>query len=130
LLINRDVCRGRLWYLTAYAYRPGSCAQDPDDVKVLMVAATEHEREHLQIKGIVCNGGHQAKERARLAKAILSYTPAPDIPVAVGSAGSERTPQPHEYCIEGHDSIDDAGLIADAQASESSLNVIGRCICV
>ena len=50
LLIKRDVCRGRLWYLTAYAYRPGSCAQDPDDVKVLMVAATEHEREHFRSK--------------------------------------------------------------------------------
>ena len=44
---------------------------DPDDVKVVITAAKCHMTHELDVRGIVCNGGHQAAERARLARCVL-----------------------------------------------------------
>ena len=44
---------------------------DPDDVKTILSSAIKHRAGQIRVHGIVCNGGHQAEQRARLAKALL-----------------------------------------------------------
>eukprot|EP00747_Dinoflagellata_sp_TGD_P181228 gnl/TRDRNA2_/TRDRNA2_34923_c0_seq1.p1 gnl/TRDRNA2_/TRDRNA2_34923_c0~~gnl/TRDRNA2_/TRDRNA2_34923_c0_seq1.p1 ORF type:complete len:456 (-),score=65.20 gnl/TRDRNA2_/TRDRNA2_34923_c0_seq1:5-1372(-) len=83
---------------------------DPDDVKVLLLAATLQLRGMLTVKGVVANGGHQARERATLAKTVLRLAGAPNIRVGIGTAGVARAPQPHEYRLAGFDENKDTDL--------------------
>lgn len=55
------------------------------------------------MKGVIANGGHQAKERAALAKAALRLLniKESEIPVGVGTKGTHYSPQPHEYELTG-----------------------------
>ena len=48
---------------------------DPDDVKVIILAAKEHIDRVVDIKGIICNGGHCARERTALARCVLVRGP-------------------------------------------------------
>ena len=92
---------------------------DPDDVKVVITAAKCHMTHELDVRGIVCNGGHQAAERARLARCVLRLvdrTVCEKIPVAAGSAGQPYAPKDHEYSIAGFDADDEAGAICEGAA--------------
>jgi len=79
---------------------------DPDDVKVVVAAACLHLLGEVELLGVVCNGGGQAVQRAKLARAVLLHCGAVDVPVGVGSDGSPYTPQPHEYDLDGFDAVD------------------------
>ena len=76
---------------------------DPDDVKVLLAAAMLHadkeRRSGFVCAGVVCNGGGCPLARAKLGKAVLRVAGAPDVPVAVGSAGETKPQQPHELAL-------------------------------
>ena len=74
---------------------------DPDDVKTILSSAIKHRGGQIRVHGVVCNGGHQAEQRARLAKALLKYLRCDDIPVAIGSSGKPYEPKPHEYAFPG-----------------------------
>ena len=73
---------------------------DPDDVKVVITAARCHLNRDLDIRGFVCNGGHQAVERATLARCVLAQvdhgSSLASIPVCAGTAGQPYTPKDHE----------------------------------
>ena len=77
----------------------------PDDVKGILLAAHFHFTKRLKFLGVICCGGGESERRARLAKRILELCyPKLNIPVAIGSQGSEskrHTPAPHEYDIDG-----------------------------
>lgn len=68
----------------------------PRPPQALLIAATMHRRRRLTLRAVVCNGGHQARERARLARCILDHLGEHDIPVGHGSEGKPYAPQPHE----------------------------------
>ena len=64
---------------------------DPDDVKVIMMAAAQHRAGEIDIAGILTNGGHQAKERGALARAVLhAFGQENAIPIGVGCPGEKR----------------------------------------
>ena len=88
---------------------------DPDDAKALLIAATMHRERHIALCGVVANGGHQALQRARLARCVLDHLRLPKIPVGVGTAGKESAPMPHEYALPGYDDVDDARLVPGAR---------------
>jgi hypothetical protein len=81
---------------------------DPDDVKALLVAAVLHRQGALRLLAVVANGGNKARERALLAKCVLSHADVGDVPVGVGSAGTATTAQPHEYALApvGEDAVE------------------------
>lgn len=83
---------------------------DPDDVKALTASAVRHREGKIKVRGVVCNGGQQALQRAKLAKALLKYLRCDDIPVAVGSSGKPYNPQPHEYAFPGIDEVQESEL--------------------
>jgi len=93
---------------------------DPDDAKTLLLAATKHHNNKLILLGVVCNGGHQAEQRARLAKAILNFMGLHRIPVGVGSSGQPYEPKDHEYAFPGWDRV----ARSDLQDGESLLRRI------
>lgn len=78
---------------------------DPDDVKTILSSAIKHRSGQVHLHGVVCNGGHQAEPRARLAKALLKYLRCDDIPVAIGSSGKAYEPKPHEYAFPGVEDV-------------------------
>lgn len=86
---------------------------DPDDAKALLIAATLHKQKLLVLRGVIANGGHQARERARLARCLLDHVNCADVPVGIGSAGKAYAPMPHEYTLQGYDSagVNDAQLL-------------------
>ena len=64
---------------------------DPDDVKVIMMAAAQHRAGEIEIAGILANGGHQARERAALARVVLhAFGQETRIPIGVGCPGEKR----------------------------------------
>ena len=84
---------------------------DPDDAKVVLMAAALHKKGVLQVEGIITNGGQQAKNRAKLALALLkSVHMQAQIPVGIGSDGKLKKPGPYEYRIDGFDEIQDEEL--------------------
>ena len=88
---------------------------DPDDAKALLIAATMHRERHIALCGVVANGGHQALQRARLARCLLDHLRLHKVPVGVGTAGKESAPMPHEYALSGYDDVDDARLVPGAR---------------
>lgn len=78
---------------------------DPDDAKVLLAAGMLHREASIVIEGVVANGGHQAMERARLAKALLNAACARDVRVGFGTPGVPRAPEPHEYRVAGYEAV-------------------------
>jgi len=78
---------------------------DPDDVKVLLIAAHLHARGVIRVRGVVCNGGGKGQpiKRAALAAAVWEHTGAAPVAVGVGSEGKEYTSSLHEYRLEGFD---------------------------
>ena len=107
---------------------------DPDDAKGILLAAHFHISKQLQLMGVVCCGGGQAKERARLCRRILQLCyPKLKIPVAVGAQGAHKphTPAPHEYAVPGFDSTTTEGMPSGVQlltklladAADSSLTI-------
>jgi len=78
---------------------------DPDDVKVVLIAAHLHKQGVIKVRGIVCNGGGTGEpiKRAALAAAVWSHTGAAAVPIGVGSAGKDYTANPHEYRLAGYD---------------------------
>jgi hypothetical protein len=88
-------------------------SSDPDDVKALLIAAILHNQSHLRLRAVVANGGGCARERARLARCILDYVGATDVPVGVGTDGAELVvAQPHEYLLPTYASVPDGALRA------------------
>lgn len=78
---------------------------DPDDCKVIVAAGMLHRQGVMKTEAIICNGGHQARERTALARAILAHiSMAAEIRVAVGQKIKEWKPKAHEYKIRGFDS--------------------------
>jgi len=106
---------------------------DPDDVKVLLVASTLQRRGEISICGVVANGGHQAHQRAVLAKAILRAAGAGEVRVGVGSAGKFYEPKPHEYRFDGcanvreEDLEDGAALIRNVLNEAEPRSIIVQC---
>eukprot|EP00937_MAST-01D_sp_MAST-1D-sp2_P006950 g6950.t1 len=78
---------------------------DPDDVKVIAGAAFLHSMGVINVKAVICNGGGQAYERAKLGKAVVRLCAQPDIRVGIGSAGVDRDPLGHEYDLDGWDAV-------------------------
>lgn len=86
---------------------------DPDDVKVIILAQHFHREGEIDVRGIVCNGGNQARERAALARAVVRLGTGDDeadpasitaLRIAAGTNGTQQyTPSPHEYAVEGFD---------------------------
>jgi hypothetical protein len=74
---------------------------DPDDAKALLIAATLHKQRLVNLRAVIANGGHQARERAALARSLLDLTGGKDVPVGVGTQGREYGPMPHEYSLMG-----------------------------
>jgi hypothetical protein len=64
----------------------------------------------ITLEGVVANGGHQARERAKLAKAILRLSGLPHVRVGVGTPGKPYDPYPHEYAVKGYEKVLDADL--------------------
>ena len=83
---------------------------DPDDVKVLVMAAMFHRAGKASIKAVIANGGGEAENRATLAKAVLNAVNAKDIPVGVGSEGLDKKPGPYEYSLAGFEEVDRSEL--------------------
>jgi len=79
---------------------------DPDDVKVLLIAAHLHAQGMIRVRGIVCNGGGKGEpmKRAALAAAVWAHTGAEPVPVGVGSEGKGHSASAHEYRLDGFDS--------------------------
>ena len=98
---------------------------DPDDVKSITTSAIQHKAGKIRVHGVVCNGGHQALQRAKLAQALLNYLGAHDIPVAVGSAGKPYTPQPHEYAFPGVEDVQESELREGKELIRSILERAG-----
>lgn len=98
---------------------------DPDDVKSITTSAIQHKAGKIRVHGVVCNGGHQALQRAKLARALLNYLGAHDIPVAVGSAGKPYTPQPHEYAFPGVEDVQESELREGKELIRSILERAG-----
>lgn len=96
---------------------------DPDDVKTILSSAIKHRAGQIRVHGIVCNGGHQAEQRARLAKALLKYLRCDDIPVAIGSSGKPYEPKPHEYAFPGVEHVQASEL---RQGDEMLLELLQR----
>jgi len=84
---------------------------DPDDVKSLLLAAALHRARQVTFRAAICNGGHQAHARAKLARCLLDHVGARDVPVGVGSEGVAYAPQPHEYSLDGYDDVDESRLL-------------------
>ncbi|KAG8463308.1 hypothetical protein KFE25_004819 [Diacronema lutheri] len=84
---------------------------DPDDAKALLITATLHCQRLVTLRAVIANGGHQATERARLARCLLDHVGAHHVPVGVGSAGHVYTPQPHEYALDGYERTSERALL-------------------
>lgn len=80
-------------------------------MKAILLAAALHRARQLILRAVVCNGGHQATERAKLARCLLDHVDARDVPVGVGSSGVPYEPHAHEYDLEGFDAIDESRLL-------------------
>lgn len=83
---------------------------DPDDVKALLICATSHIRCTIKLVAVVANGGHQARERAALARCILDHLGLPSVPVGYGSAGKPYEARSHEYKLHGYNHVDQTSL--------------------
>lgn len=89
---------------------------DPDDAKALLIAATLHKQKLLTLRGVIANGGRQARARARLARCLLDHVGCGDVPVGVGSAGRPHAARPYEYTLPGYgDEGADARLVDGAR---------------
>lgn len=94
-----------------------------------------HRRRRLLLKAVVANGGKQALARARLAQCLLNHVGVTDVPVGIGSEGSQvYTPQPHEYRLPGYDAVRDEqlyhghSLLVRALESSAARSVYVVCI--
>lgn len=88
---------------------------DPDDAKALLLAATMHKERHITLRGVIANGGQQAKQRAVLARCVLDHLGVLDVPVGFGSEGKLSAPQPHEYTLQGFANVDETRLLPGAR---------------
>lgn len=79
---------------------------DPDDVKVLLVLGVLHKLGRISLLAVVANGGGQPRKRAALARCILNHLGVRDVPVGIGSMGSARSAQPHEFALTGMEEAD------------------------
>jgi inosine-uridine nucleoside N-ribohydrolase len=81
---------------------------------------------------VIANGGGCARARARLARRMLDHVGANDVPVGVGSDGTEVAAQPHEYKLQGclevpDNTLRDGGeLLLDAlsRAPDQTVSVV------
>mmetsp|Transcript_4299 Transcript_4299/g.12114 ORF Transcript_4299/g.12114 Transcript_4299/m.12114 type:complete len:367 (-) Transcript_4299:356-1456(-) len=107
---------------------------DPDDAKGILLAAHFHMAKQVRLLGVICCGGGQSRERARLCRRILQLCyPRLKIPVAVGAQGAHKphTPAPHEYDVPGFESTTTDGMPSGtallrkllAEAEDNSLTV-------
>lgn len=71
--------------------------------------------------GVVCNGGEQARERACLARCLLDYVGAYEVPVGIGSAGVMTSVGPHEYDLPTFAEVDQSRLMNGAQLLSGAL---------
>lgn len=100
----------------------------PDHVKAVVIAAILHRRKQWRLLAIVCNGGHQALERARLVLCLLDHLQVRDVPVGVGSPGAPHQPRAYEYALDGYDTVDarrasSRSLLVDRLAEAGHKNV-------
>ncbi|KAG8463889.1 hypothetical protein KFE25_000057 [Diacronema lutheri] len=91
---------------------------DPDDIKALLVAAVLHRHGRIVLRAVIANGGQQADLRAKLARCVLDHVGVLDVPVGIGSAGSEYSAQAHEYQLEGFEEVDLARSFAERKSCE------------
>lgn len=81
-----------------------------DDVKALLVSASQHREKNICLRAVVCNGGGQPRARAALARCLLDHLGVYDVPVGVGSEGRPYQAQPHEYALDGYEAVDASSL--------------------
>lgn len=80
-------------------------------MKAILLAAALHRARQLTLRAVVCNGGHQATERAKLARCLLDHVDTRDVPVGVGSEGVFYEPHAHEYELQGYAAVDESRLL-------------------
>ena len=95
---------------------------DPDDTKAIVVAASLHRLGTIRFAALVANGGHQAFQRAQLARCVLAHLGVSDVPVGVGSAGKPYVAQAHEYALKGF------GAISSADVTDGHALLLRTCL--
>lgn len=96
---------------------------DPDDVKAILTAAVAHRRGEIRLLAVVANGGGpvEARNRARLARAVLDEFQCNSVPVAVGSDGVDYAPFEYEYAHRGFHAVRDSDLLEGEELITSTL---------
>lgn len=94
---------------------------DPSDAKAILIAGILHQHGVINVKGVVTNGGGQARGRAKLARALLNHIGAKGIPVGIGTAGRAAPPRRYEYNLDGFESVDEGTLHGGASLIDTVL---------